>query len=402
MEVSRPALGWALISAACRMGQDAGYHRLAPYSVAPDEETTKKRLIFWFVYTTDRNMAFNFGRAPNMHQYDISLERPKIPEEMESEWGKLFYLWIDYADIQGDAYEQLYCARAKSEPIEVKIRHARSLAERLHKLREGFEIDTSNTPYAEQFRDALLSTDVVILSTLTLVYRVIPPSTPHENQAHHPLQVCEEALSTARQALATSNAAWEILKDRTGEDWRGFIHWSLLWCPFVPYLVVFGNTIVERNRQDLDLLEKVVTTLQGAHPESAGIDKLEKACKFFSQIARIYLDQTEGASQQQLHQHQKSAQQFDSIDALPATAHSMSSMSGPTTTPIFHQPDVQIMDAILPDLPLSQQAWNGIFEEWDLGLGAENAREMSSYFEHLAGIGSMSNILGAPQQEPFG
>jgi len=392
MEVSRPALGWALISAACRMVQDAGYHRLPPYSVAPDEETTKKRVIFWFVYTTDRSMAFSFGRAPNLHLYDISLERPKLPEEMDSEWGTMFYLWIDYADIQGDVYEQLYCARAKSEALDVKIRHARRLAERLHQLRDGFEIDAANAPYAEQFQDALLSTDVIILSTLTLVYRVIPPSTVHKNQAHHPLQVCEEALSTARQALATTNAAWEMLKDRTGEDWRVFIHWSLLWCPFVPYLVVFGNTIVERNRQDLDLLEKVVATLQGAHLESARIDKLEKACKFFSQIARIYLDQTEGAN----------VQQFDAIDTLAATENSTSSTLGPTAMPTFHQPDAQIMDAILPDLPLSQQAWNGMFEEWDLGLGAGNAREMSSYFEHFTGIGNMSNILGAPPQEPFG
>jgi hypothetical protein len=333
-------------------------------------------------------MALNFGRAPNLQRYDISVERPKVPEEMDSVWGKMYNLWIDYAEIQGDTYEQLYCARAQSEPIEVKIRHVHSLAERLHNLRKKFNIDTSNAPFAEEFRDALLSTDIIILSTLTLVYRVIPPSSPPRNQAHHSLKPCEEALSTARQALATSNAAWEILQHRTGEDWRLFIHWTLLWCPFVPYLVVFGNSIVERNRDDLELLEKVVTTLQVAQPRSTGVDKLEKACKIFSQIARIYLDQTEAASQQQLHLHQKSHQHFEPIHALPATANSMSSMSGTTAgTSTIQQPDVQIMDAILPDLPLSQQAWDGMFDEWDLGLGAENAREMSSYFEHLTGMG---------------
>lgn len=349
-------------------------------------------------------MALNFGRAPNLQRYDISVDRPKVPEEMESAWGTMYYFWIDYADIQGDAYEQLYCARAQSEPLEVKIRHARSLAERLHKLRKNFDIDTSNAPFAEEFRDALLSMDIVILSTLTLVYRVIPPSASPKNQAHHPLKPCEEALSTARQALATSNAAWDILQHRTGEDWRLFIHWTLLWCPFVPYLVVFGNSVVERNRDDLELLEKVVTTLQGAQPRSPGVDKLERACKIFSQIARIYLDQTDVANQQQLHQQQKSHQHFEPIHALSATANSMSSVAGTssTTTQTIQQQDVQIMDAILPDLPLSQQAWDGMFDEWDLGLGAENAREMSSYFEHLTGIGSITNILGVAQQEPFG
>lgn len=316
----------------------------------------------------------------------------------------MYYLWIDYADIQGDTYEQLYCARAQSEPTGVKIRRARRLAERLCKLREEFNLDTSNVPYAEEFQHALLSTDIVILSALTLVYRVIPPSPSPSGQAHHPLKPCEEALLTAREALTASTAAWEILRDRPGEDWRSFILWSLLWCPFVPYLVVFGNCIVERNRQDLELLEKVAMALHAVQPRSGTVDKLEKACKIFSQTARIYLDQTEAASQQQLHLEQRGSQHFDTAHVPSAGAiNGLSSMPGPTTSrSTMHQPEMQVMDAIMPDLPLSQQNWDTMFSEWDLGFGAENAREISSYFEQLTGAGSIPNMMGNSHQEPFG
>lgn len=322
---------------------------------------------------------------------------------MSIPWGRMYYLWIDYADIQGDTYEQLYCARAQSEPIEVKIRHARCLAARLHELRKEFNLDTSDVPYAEEFQHALLSTDIVILSALTLVYRVIPPSPSSSGQVHHPLKPCEEALSTSRQALTASTEAWEILRDRPGEDWRSFILWSLLWCPFVPYLIVFGNCIVERNRQDFDLLEKVAMALQAVQPRSGTVDKLEKACKIFCQTARIYLDQTEAASQQQLHLERKSSQHFGHARVPSAGAHGISSMPGPTTSrSTMHQPDMPIMDAMMPDLPLSQQNWDNMFSEWDLGFGAENAREISSYFEQLTGAGSIPSMTGPSHQEPFG
>ncbi|KAK5055930.1 hypothetical protein LTR84_012480 [Exophiala bonariae] len=403
MDLSRPAFGWSLISAACRLCQDAGYHRLPSYSVAPDADTTKKRLLFWFIYTTDRNMALNFGRAPNLQSYDISVERPKIPEEMPSAWGTMYYMWMDYADIQGDIYEQLYSARAQSEPIEDKVRHARRLAKRMHELRKEFGfVDISRVPYGEEFQQALLSTEITILSALTLIYRAIPPPASSTGEAQHPLKPNAEALSTARQALTTSLTAWETLRDRPGEEWRSFILWGLLWCPFIPFLVVFGNSIVERNRQDLELLENIVIALQAAQPRSDMVDKLEKACKIFSQISRIYLDQTEGSAQQQQH-HQKNSRHFDSALVPSVGAGTMSTMSATNTSNVtMQQPEVQITDTVLSDFPLSQQNWDSMFNEWDLGLGAENAREISSYFEQLTGAGPIPNMFGMPNPEPFG
>jgi hypothetical protein len=46
----------------------------------------------------------------------------------------------------------------------------------------------------------------------------------------------------------------------------------------------------------------------------------------------------------------------------------------------------------LPEFPVSQQDWDGMLNDFDLGLGAESAREMmTSYFEPFMS-GKYNNI----------
>ena len=44
-------------------------------------------------------------------------------------------------------------------------------------------------------------------------------------------------------------------------------------------------------------------------------------------------------------------------------------------------PDSVLLQLILPDLSLSRQAWDGMLDDWESGIGAENAKQMSSSFE---------------------
>jgi hypothetical protein len=52
----------------------------------------------------------------------------------------------------------------------------------------------------------------------------------------------------------------------------------------------------------------------------------------------------------------------------------------PTSSATAQAP-VDFTDIDLPDFPLSHEDWTGILDGADLGLGVENAREMSAYFE---------------------
>ncbi|RVX75638.1 hypothetical protein B0A52_00991 [Exophiala mesophila] len=368
-EVSRSSAAWSLVSAACRMCQSAGYHRLRPYSIDPSRETSRKRAVFW----------------------------PRWPEEMPGVWGLFYLRWIDLAQVQGDVYDELYCARAQMQPVQTRAKVAKELAARLLQSRKDFLIDAADAPNPQALQDGIRSVDIILLSTLTLVYRCVPPEPLPGNRPPHPLKPSQEALDAARDALTANNAAFEILKHRPADQWRLFIHYTLVWCPFVPFLVVFSNAIAERSRDDLELLEKVVATLQGASIRSVGVDKLQKACKTFTEIARIYLDQTETAVQQRF-------QQEPQVTSTTSTTTTNNPQLNHTTEPVnpaipsLSQPDMTMFDTLLPDLPLSQQAFDGLFDGWDLGVANDNAREISSYFEYLTGAGNGGAFPGAQQQ----
>lgn len=380
MENSHPSFAWTLITTAGRMVQDAGYHRLPPYSVAPDDY--KKRLVFWIVYGLDRGMSINLGRSPTLQDRDITVERPRIPGEVNGAWGAMYANWLDFAQLQGEIYDQLYCARAQRQPLEVKAEVARGLAARLLGLKETLVVNLDNTPFPAALSDAMLSVEIVLDSTLTLIYRMIPPTPRNPNQPPHPLKPSDEALQAARKTLIKHNKAWEILQDRASDDWRQFIHWTLIWCPFVPFIVVFGNVIAERYIEDLRLLEHVVCTLQGAAQLNPGVGRIYRACRIFYHVATVYFGN--GAGQTSSPNQQNGQQQPESAQPVyPARLSASSSLP----------PDPQVANVGLQDFPLSQQDWDGMLDEWDLGLGAESAREMSSFFEsYLSGSGQMGNM----------
>ncbi|KAL2436650.1 hypothetical protein ABEF95_012747 [Exophiala dermatitidis] len=375
MEQSRNAFAWTLITNAARMVQDAGYHRLPPYSVAP--EAAKKRLLFWIVYALDRGMALNLGRSPSLQDCDITVDRPKFPEEVTGTWGALYVNWIDFAELQGQIYEKLYCPRAQKQPIEMRVQQARDLAGRLLALRDTVLVNSEKTPFPEALSELMLSVDIVLDATLTLIYRVIPPAPLTPSRTPHPLKFCDEALQSARMALIKHNRTWEIMKHRAGEQWRLFIYWTLVWVPFIPFLVVFGNVIADHDVDDLRLLEQVVCTLQGAAQASDGVSKLYRACTVFSHVATVYLGKGQGHADPTNHTSYQTGE-----SAQPG--HNV----GPTPTYAL-QPETSFGATGLQDIPFSQQDWNDMFDDWDFGLGAENAREMSTFLE--------SSLAGADQ-----
>lgn len=177
------------------------------------------------------------------------------------------------------------------------------------------------------------------------MYRVVPPKQPA-----HPLQFCDEAVDSSRSALALLFEAWNVVKEEPPENWALFINWTLLFVPFVPIIVVFGNAIAQRNHADLAVLRDVVSVLEGAAQKSAACFKLHNACSKFAKIAETLL-------------------------AQDAPLKEASSQSSPV------QADVYAGDIHSMDFPMSQSDWDGMLNEFDLGLGVESAREMTSYFE---------------------
>lgn len=347
------------------MVQDAGYHRLPSYTTAP--ECTKKRVVFWIVYALDHSMALNLGRSPNIHDCDITVDRPNVPNELEENYGQVYMSWMDFADLQGQIYEQLYSVRAQMQAIEVRSKLAQALALKVAGMRSRFKIDPDRLRSADFAEESILSMQIVLESAITLVYRTIPPEPLPSGHAHHPLKFCDEAIASARRALTMQKHAWDVLKDRDRDDWNSFIQWTVLWCPFIPYTVLFGNVIADRNADDLELLGIVVSFLEAVANISAGTAKLHRACRTFYQIATLYLEQTD-----------------PEIDAsMPPRSNSSShaaqhpSQHGGSGS---HEHGMQFTDTTISNLPLFPQDWDVMLDGWDLGTDG-GPTVMSTFFE---------------------
>ncbi|ETN36903.1 uncharacterized protein HMPREF1541_07890 [Cyphellophora europaea CBS 101466] len=345
MEYGQASSAWRLTCTAARMCLDLGLHRLPS---GDDNDGRRKRLTFWYVYTMDKGLAFNFGRTPNVHDYDITVDRPSWPADLggdldDKSWGTMFLAMVEFAVLQGDIYEQLFSVSAQRQPVEVRSERARTFVQKLEIA------NVKDIPWLEQAKFSVLTSEMFIECLLAIVYRVIPPKQPA-----HPLQSCDEAVHSSRKALALLFEAWNIVKEEPPENWVLFINCTLLFVPFVPIIVIFGNTIAQRNHGDLALLRDVVSVLDGAALKSSACLKLRNACSNFTKIAETLLAQDLGSTPIKDDSSQPSPQMAD-----PYAMHYQS----------------------MPDFPMSQSDWDGMLNEFDLGLGVESAREMTSYFE---------------------
>ncbi|KPI45262.1 uncharacterized protein AB675_2796 [Cyphellophora attinorum] len=379
MEAAQGAHAWRLTSVASRMCLDLGLHRLRR-----DEspENLRARLCFWTVYAMDKGLAFNFGQTPtgnesdwsksdlafatfdDIHDYDLTIDRLTLPGDLEGPWGPLWLATLDFAILQGEIYEQLISISAQKEPEHVRIQRAREFAKRIDGLRQpvlafGAEAEAS-MPNQDLTVYAVLSTDILIGCMNAIIYRVIPPPQPA-----HPLQYCEEAVQSSRSALENLQQAFQKIqadsKTSGVENWELFLNWTILFVPFVPFVVLFGNIIAQRSLHDLDLLRKTVKALESIADRSPAGRKLHGACAQFLKIAEMFL--------------------------------SLDSVKQPGSQP---SPKAVVTDNVesqmLPEFPVSQQDWDGMLNDFDLGLGAESAREMmTSYFEPFMS-GNYNNI----------
>lgn len=103
-------------------------------------------------------------------------------------------------------------------------------------------------------------------------------------------------------------------------------------------------------------MEVSVETLKAAAQYSSGVAKLHDACETFFNLAKAYMAQT--------------------------SKNGVKSNDGP----LHQQPAMEVFDPI----SLNGQDWDAMLNEWDLGLGGENAREMSSFL--TGGFFSMPNM----------
>lgn len=251
IEVSRPSLAWQLNTTAAQLCQDLGYHRVTGGTVAQGADgdasalNDKKAILFWFSYMLDRGLALRLGRAPIIQDFDVTLPRV-IGRQVNATdmWKEVLRLWIAHSDIQGQIYEKLYSPTSLAHPAGRRIEAAQGLAARLKRIAEqaGMLRTGEMRRHSQQQRggeggwaDArkvtvtemvMKSDQVSFLSSLTLVYRAIPPGFAGAST------FTSECIETARLAMQTHE---ECMKLMGSNLWvaASYIHW------YVPFSLVY-------------------------------------------------------------------------------------------------------------------------------------------------------------------
>jgi Fungal specific transcription factor domain len=352
-----------------------GMHRQPSTLSGP--EATKQRLLFWFIYACDRALALNFGRTPNIHDYDITIDRPKVEEDLDETWGEYFLGWIDFAELQGAILEQLFSARAQKESQEVRTQRARALGEKLEGLYQDF---TRVSRVATWLIGLIYESRIMNFSVLSLcrthTRKRCGTSLCRCKSRYMPWKrsSTDASLQSNRHILSSSPMNASLPRAKR----YGTYNWTLLFVPFIPFIVVFGNTIAQNSREDLLLLEGTVKSLQSVEKTAKATTKLKTVCERFTLIAQVYMSQQEeshlanAGNEKQQSSMMRNEALVEMMANPPDPSHFVDSTVGGST---FAGGAVDgTMFESLPDFP-----WDGVLNEWDLGLGAESAREMSSF-----------------------
>lgn len=301
-----------------------GYHRLAchqgpsdetPSQASPPKErlSEKKQALFWFAYMLDKGLALRFGRASVLQDYDIALPkaipgtgsiigRVAGPAAAPDPWKDVLAFWIQLAEIQGQTYEYLYSSTALQRSVEERVESARMLVAKLttvaartselHAVLAAEESRKNDDAFAlMSINMALKSDEVSHYSALALIYRAIPPS-----EHGRPSRFNDECIAAARAAFASHQECMEITASSLSMN-AAYLHWTVLYAPFVPFIVIFCHAIETSDKEDLKRLEQFANSLHAARAVSGAVDKLHRLCRIMCDVAALYVEAKEAEHQ---------------------------------------------------------------------------------------------------------
>ncbi|GKZ30858.1 hypothetical protein AbraIFM66950_010496 [Aspergillus brasiliensis] len=303
IETSKPSFAMTLISAAVRLCQTLGYHRSSP-----SEKNSKPTLgyaLFWTIYVLEKAVSLRLGRASTIQDYDVTSVVNIEMTGLDEPYNKIYFLWVRLATIQGKVYEFLYSPAALARPESERAAHARQLASEMQQEImepfEGIHFNDHRSPVDEVFFRA---DKVARLSVLTLIYRAIPPQGTQGT-------FINECIETARSALEVHQNCLVDVKEMTEHIKASYFHWTILYAPFVPFIVIFCHTIAVSSWDDLARLEDFVASLQPNCFLSEAISKLYQLCQVLSNVARLYIEAKEQVQVKEDQELASVGQEFD-------------------------------------------------------------------------------------------
>ncbi|GKT59840.1 fungal specific transcription factor domain-containing protein [Colletotrichum tofieldiae] len=267
MEFSKSSLCWALSSKASELCQTLGYHQAAPAQSERPGDSKYTGFLFWTTYYIDKSLSLRLGRASNIPDWDTNINPPAIPSTDQEPVLAFFPLWVRTAKCQGDIYKMLYSAGSINQPD-----HDQWL-----KISKAASGDDLMDFYAT-------SDDILRLSLLTHVHRAAPRA------ASCPTTFSPECIQVARLTLEKHHDCMEIIHRTNDVYFSIYIHWTLLFAPFIPFIVVFCPVMETQDQADLALLRAFVKSIRSASTVSEPAAKMLHLFQVLYSISQRYID----------------------------------------------------------------------------------------------------------------
>jgi hypothetical protein len=292
IQVSEYASAWPIVSAAATMSQALGWHVL---SDGYTRETEAQRILFWLIYYFDKCLSLRLGRASNIQELDITVSYPEVPVQSEyRSWHLWFLTLIDIAAAHGLIYEHLYSPRSMRQSSKQRSQWVLELAARLDSIHDKSASIVDATVYRRQYMIYLLRSNAVVIGCLrTLIYRAASSSDEHAG-----FNLDARCLLAARSTLHSHQDVTEHIRDKHDGSANDYANWTILNCPFTPFIVLCCHVIVSFDMGDLKLMEAFTISLESLNMRTTtSIINFRVLCEAFLLLATRYIRLSTGISQ---------------------------------------------------------------------------------------------------------
>ncbi|KAI1502061.1 hypothetical protein F5X99DRAFT_171753 [Biscogniauxia marginata] len=291
---ARPSLAWLLVSRAAHMCRSLGWHQAHTMKDDMPQTRADKSLLFWCTYMLDKALSLRLGRAAVLQDYDISL--PHIVPDAKAAYPgqEVMTLWIKHAKVLGRIYERLYSPGALRQPDAMRVEQVHQLADEQKRLLAEStkllrEFEVSSSEEGQMFALTLKSDEVSYLSGLVLTYRALPPPPPPApGITRRSRTFADECIDLARAAIQCHLEAMAMMDNQSLK--MVYIHWTILYAPFIPFIVIFCLVIETSDAGDLGRLADFVTSLASARDVSPPVGKLFQLCQVLYNVALLYVE----------------------------------------------------------------------------------------------------------------
>ncbi|KAF4441897.1 hypothetical protein F53441_11857 [Fusarium austroafricanum] len=291
IEISKPSLSWTLSCKASELCQTLGYHRISTMKSDKPREAQRKQFLFWNAYFIDKSLSLRLGRASTIQDWDVTVPLPTTTPVNSTPLSAFISLWVATARCQGHIYELLYSPDSMTQSADVRRFRVQKLVGDLEEIsRRSKELSKSRekevkTSFGEYFFDfILISDDVLRLSLLTLIYRAAPA--PLNSKA----TFIPECIEAARATLQRHQDCMDLLGRDNTVYFPSYVHWTLLFAPFIPFIVVFCQVIETQDQTDLARLHSFCTSLETTIPLSDAAAKTYRLFQVLYTVALRYIE----------------------------------------------------------------------------------------------------------------